>query len=639
MEFRMNNLALGMLAIGCMIGDAGVCGAEILSDSTAMLAGEGYNVYRIPGYKVSADGSVLIFAEGRPSGADPGAVGDIDIVLRRSTDNGETWEDLQLLHHDPGFDLSDPRAILDESTGAMHLMYTRWPTRNGQTGVPVGLGSDSANVFHMSSVDNGVTWTAPKNVTNDVKNPLWAAINTGPGLGIQLKYQDADPSRNGRMIVPAHHRPAAYHGVSLMSDDGGVSWRYGSGSTPNFTDEAEVIELTNGDLLWDGRQGSGGKRNRYVSHDGGETWGEAHGGDIEITRVDSGLVRYSAKRDGDARDMILFSGPLGSSVGDGNSRDNIGVWSSYDEGKTFINPIKIKSGSAAYSVIDKLQDGTIGLVYEIGHKTLQYVNFDLATLEGAQHTHGLSHYEGFGNEINGLRGGVGWSGSWLAPSGRGTVPIRLKSGDIGFNDADDVRVDVDGKHIYLSSNTMRRGLGEGRINLGEDGDTYVSLFVRHASTDGVDSASDEQLEVMLRDGDEDTVVSFGIGSGEKVFGKGIDGSVISGSDSIARDTDYLLLFKVDAGVAGDQVMVAMFDDLLDIPVDESLINWEVVGGVGFDSDALIENIAIEAGENSDWHLDGLRIGRSYDSVVFAVPEPASLSMLGLGGVAMLRRRK
>lgn len=142
------------------------------------------------------------------------------------------------------------------------------------------------------------------------------------------------------------------------------------------------------------------------------TWGDAHAGDITITAVDAGLVRYSAKRNGDDRDRILFSGPLGSNIGAGNLRDNIGIWTSYDEGKTFINPIQIENGSAAYSVVDKLANGTIGLVYEVNHSTIRYVNFDLGELECATHAATMSHYDGFGNAVMPFRGGVGWSGAW-----------------------------------------------------------------------------------------------------------------------------------------------------------------------------------------------------------------------------------
>ena len=63
-----------------------------------------YHRYRIPGAVVSQDGTILAFAEGRRGlGNDPRTEENapIDMVMRRSTDNGQTWEPLVVI--DPGF--------------------------------------------------------------------------------------------------------------------------------------------------------------------------------------------------------------------------------------------------------------------------------------------------------------------------------------------------------------------------------------------------------------------------------------------------------------------------------------------------------------------------------------------------------
>ena len=54
-----------------------------------------YHTFRIPGMVVSGDGSILAFAEGRRgrgSGPRRDENAPIDLVLRRSTDQGKTWE-------------------------------------------------------------------------------------------------------------------------------------------------------------------------------------------------------------------------------------------------------------------------------------------------------------------------------------------------------------------------------------------------------------------------------------------------------------------------------------------------------------------------------------------------------------------
>ena len=50
----------------------------------------GYDAFRIPSLIVTSQGTVLAFCEGRRRGASD--AGDIDLLLRRSTDAGRTFE-------------------------------------------------------------------------------------------------------------------------------------------------------------------------------------------------------------------------------------------------------------------------------------------------------------------------------------------------------------------------------------------------------------------------------------------------------------------------------------------------------------------------------------------------------------------
>ncbi len=53
---------------------------------------EGYSHFRIPTMVITKNNTVLAFCEGRVNG--PEDEGDIDIVLRRSVDRGQTWSPL-----------------------------------------------------------------------------------------------------------------------------------------------------------------------------------------------------------------------------------------------------------------------------------------------------------------------------------------------------------------------------------------------------------------------------------------------------------------------------------------------------------------------------------------------------------------
>ena len=144
------------------------------------------------------------------------------------------------------------------------------------------------------------------------------------------------------------------------------------------------MELTDGRLLLDARQTRGAFRRRHISADGGLTWGPDLSDTIALTRVDGSMVRYSATRAGHDRDRILFSAPQGR---DGLNRTRITVWTSYDEGETFVNPVKFNDGFAAYSVLQRLSDGTIGLLAEtsqeegVRYGEISFHRFDIGELE------------------------------------------------------------------------------------------------------------------------------------------------------------------------------------------------------------------------------------------------------------------
>ena len=72
----------------------------------------GYNTFRIPSIIKTKTGSLLAFAEGRKNNASDS--GDIDIVLRRSEDNGETWGDLIIIRDDGENVCGNPSPVLDK---------------------------------------------------------------------------------------------------------------------------------------------------------------------------------------------------------------------------------------------------------------------------------------------------------------------------------------------------------------------------------------------------------------------------------------------------------------------------------------------------------------------------------------------
>ena len=65
------------------------------------VSGEGgYHTYRIPALAVMPGGTVVALAEGRKTSSSDS--GDIDLVMRRSTDHGRTWSDMRLVYEEGG---------------------------------------------------------------------------------------------------------------------------------------------------------------------------------------------------------------------------------------------------------------------------------------------------------------------------------------------------------------------------------------------------------------------------------------------------------------------------------------------------------------------------------------------------------
>jgi sialidase-1 len=116
------------------------------------------------------------------------------------------------------------------------------------------------------SEDGGETWSAPINITAQVKDPAWRLLFCGPGHGLAM--------RDGTLVFPSQYRDenGTVRACSVFSSDHGLTWSFGSGvptASPQ-TNENTVCELDDGRLLFSMRtpSGSNGQRACRSSH----TW-------------------------------------------------------------------------------------------------------------------------------------------------------------------------------------------------------------------------------------------------------------------------------------------------------------------------------------------------------------------------------
>jgi hypothetical protein len=251
-------------------------------------------------------------------------------------------------------------------------------------------------VFVQASDDNGATWSAAREITDQVKRPNWRGYATGPGHGIQLTRGP----HAGRLIAPCDHTTTISTSWSacgahlLYSDDGGTSWRIGADDSPGKglinPNESTAVELMDGRICVLARNQEGhaaGHRAFAYSSDGGATFDApfATATGLVSPVVQAALLRFSAVDQGRDGNRILLSAP-----GDASARKSMTIRSSFDETRTWNTGKLIYAGPSAYSDLVKLPKGRIGLLYESGTKQpyerITFAVFGVAFLDssGAQ---------------------------------------------------------------------------------------------------------------------------------------------------------------------------------------------------------------------------------------------------------------
>jgi sialidase-1 len=334
----------------------------VAETTTVYRAGEdGYHTYRIPAIVRAENGDLLAFAEGRKNGG--GDAGNIDLVLKRSGDGGATWGAMTLVQDEwsaPSDDvcIGNPVPIVDrldpEHPGRVWLVFCR----------------DNDRVFVTHSDDHGQTWSERRDITAEAKRPEWKWYATGPTHGVQLERG----AHAGRLIVPSDHGTAKKRGWGvhmLHSDDHGATWQVGAVDTrgknePLHPNECAAVELTDGRLYVNARDQHGvDPATRMVAHssDGGATFDTPFVGEPAIVSpvVQNSLVRFAAKDQGDARDILVYAGP-----GHAQKRRDFTMRVSYDESATWPVSKVIAPAPAAYSDLVKLDNEAVGVIYEAG---------------------------------------------------------------------------------------------------------------------------------------------------------------------------------------------------------------------------------------------------------------------------------
>ena len=336
------------------------------STSTPFYSGlNGYHSYRIPAL-IKTKKTLLVFAEGRKNSTSD--FGDIDLVYRRSKDNGSTWTPLKLLFDKDTMAVQNPVPIFLEHENKVVLLFNTTNLSEHEVLNTDYDPKDQRRAYVTWSLDEGLNWSEPKEITSMVKLPHWRWHALGPVHGIQLQYG----AHKGRLVVPVaisiEKGNAAYCMALIYSDDEGHSWEIGAVDT-NLEDtvqanETTIVELVNGRIYVNTRDHLGGShlknRGETYSLDSGVSFEEPI---IESDKfpspiVQSALLRWNFKKK-DKTNMILFSTPSNAS-----KRENLIIMKSNDESQSWQPLIKINNGFAAYSDMVQLNMKTLGVLFE-----------------------------------------------------------------------------------------------------------------------------------------------------------------------------------------------------------------------------------------------------------------------------------
>ena len=325
----------------------------------------GYHTYRVPALVRSAAGTLLAFAEARAARGD---TGHIETVLRRSSDGGATWTPSQRVAGAEPDTWGNPAPVALPG-GRILLLTCTNAGAVSEDDIVTGRADarQTRRVFVQHSDDDGVSWSAPREITAQVKRPGWRWYATGPGPGLV--------TRTGRILVPANHSvaPAAgsagtgaephhYGGHGVCSDDGGTTWSVGflsPGDGEVNPNESAVAALPDGRLYLNCRNEQGraaGTRADAYSSDGGRTLDAPYRPQPTITTP---VVQGSVLALPDGR--LLYSGPVGPA-----ERVGMAVRVSADAGATWGRPHLVDDRPAAYSSLALVDPGTVGLLYETG---------------------------------------------------------------------------------------------------------------------------------------------------------------------------------------------------------------------------------------------------------------------------------
>lgn len=333
--------------------------------------------YRIPALLKAKDGSILAISDFRPCRSDVGG-GVIDVVARRSKDNGKTWGEEHTLVKGGGsnvpFDVAhgDAAVVTDRKTGEMIMMCA-----SGNVWYWESTLKNPNRVGRYYSKD-GINWQGEE-ITDEIYGLMNGAVH-------KLFFTSGRMCQSAKIKAGKNYRIYSalctnIGNVVLYSDDFGKKWQPLGGVDARPTldgDEAKVVELPNGDVLLSSRSQRGvGRIFNIYSYSNAK---KAEGKWADPVYIDNDtyksakcngeilLVEARRKSDNKKTHVLLYSVPQS------DVREHVGIYykelasaADYDSPQRFKSgwkTFRVSNTDSAYSTMDQLSNGRIAFFYE-----------------------------------------------------------------------------------------------------------------------------------------------------------------------------------------------------------------------------------------------------------------------------------
>ncbi|MEG2478744.1 MAG: sialidase family protein [Mucinivorans sp.] len=363
----------------------------------------GYGAYRIPSVVALPNGNIVAFIEARAHSKHDQA--ENDIIAKISQDGGRSWSEQIMVAQAGGASLNNPCAVYVEQDHKIILLYQYYPQNITEGSSAVGVQGDNiSRVFTVESMDDGRTWSAPKDITVQAKHPEANSICSGPGAAIRLSQGE----HKGRIVVPFNANGSTrWFNYLLYSDDRGLNWQIAPGESGYGTNESQIVEIGDGELLMNTRSHRYPQDTLYTAPKGWNPWNfekvTRNRANIRIAMKGDSTIWIGTKVQENLPDptcqgsiirigkILLLSNPAsqytvtreGRAYGQTPPmRINGTVKVSHDWGKTWDRSKRIYGDRLTefqYSVLVDLGHGKVGCLFEAGTE-IKFASFDLKWL-------------------------------------------------------------------------------------------------------------------------------------------------------------------------------------------------------------------------------------------------------------------